>query len=137
MKILRKNIVLLGAILILLVVAIFFVGRNINQAGTSRALGTKPFWANQTVNQDQPVNKQKYQEDLKEIITYLMANLDKPEIVKASQEKILTRVVPAEYRQLHLDLVIVLTHLEQTEQFEQGKEELERILAKEEWLLIK
>ncbi len=130
-----KKIALLVIILVLLAVAVFFLIKKLNQNKAEPILGVQPFWANQTVNQGQPIDEEGYRQSLKQIVGSLLADLNEQAIIKSSQEKVLALAVPNQYRQLHLSLVLALVHLEKPEQFQQGQVELERILSAEDWLL--
>ncbi len=137
MKLSGQKLVLLLIILALLAAAGFFAVKKTKPDETLPALGVQPFWANQTVNQGQPINEETYRQSLKQIVGSLMADLNNQSTIKASQEKILVLAAPNQYRQLHLSLVLALVQLEKVEQFEQGRAELERILSAEDWLSVK
>lgn len=122
-----KKIVIWSAIVLLAVLAVGFWF-------VSPPVGRHGWWIGNVDNNDQSVQKGDYQTELKPIVGYLTANINQPAAVIESRDKILALTVPAEYRQLHLNLVLALVHLAKKETVEQGQKELKKILEQNDWL---
>ena len=132
----NRKIIFLAVILALLASAGFLASKKFKQKETSSTLGVQPFWAVNQSSLAEPVNEEAYRQAIKRITASLTAEPGNQAVIKDSYEKALALAVPAQYRQLHLSLVLALIHLGKPEQFEQGQAELERILAEESWLAI-
>ncbi len=136
MKKINKKIIFLLIIIILIVLVItaFLFNYYRNKNYTPGEIKNFNFFHNQETINNKGVDVNVYKKELKEAVNYVMASINDQKAIEESKNKILALQVPAEYRQLHLDLVIALTHLEQSDKFEQGQRELEKIIKDNDWL---
>lgn len=129
-----KKALFFALILVVLAIVGFLVVRKLNQGKIEPILGVQPFWANQEVNQGQPVDEETYRQSLKQVVASLKADPKNPAVIKSGYEKILALAVPNQYRQLHLAMVLALADLEKPDSAQKGQAELDQILADNDWL---
>lgn len=140
----KKNQILFFVILILLTLfligVVYFNGSNDNNndnlAGLNQGVSNKPF--------NQAELTAKYQDNLKKLIedfltakSFLSNDQKTRDLAyETLQNNLLSLIVPAEYRQLHLDLVIAINKLKNhnVEELEISRQALTEQIGQNNWL---
>lgn len=130
----KKIIFLLAIVLLALVFVAFFIYIYYFSSTMRGPIYNDVIFPGREQKTSVKVNDEDYKKELKQAISNLLIDPSNRQTIINVREKILALQVPAEYRQLHLDLVIALTHLEQENTLAQGQEELNGIIKDNEWL---
>lgn len=136
----NKEIIILSSVVLFLIFLIGFLGcgqgRSISYACLFKQAndqgGALDIWSKKEGIKpaEKTIDENSYQQELKNIIN--SSPINDVVAAAAAKNRVLALVVPAQYRQLHLDIVIALTHLEQGDNL--GRQELDQIIKENAWL---